>query len=236
MKNLLQILRVWAIVLIVLLSAGVSFAVEDVDLNNEQSIQKRINDVGVRILNANKINKRIVFTYDKGDYKKKLNDPALTRRQIIFYGEYFKYIENDDELAAFLAQQIAKSVRSYTGEWGGFVTSSQIKMAPKKYELIFDKRAVDYMVKAGYNPVGLITFMNKSVPQGMFDRIMFHNKSSKRLATVYEYIYRNYPYYLQNNVYLDTPEYQNFLLNSVDNRALLKEKIQTKSTKKVKYE
>lgn len=212
------------------------WAVDDVSLLQEQSIQKRINDIGVKILNNNKIDKKIVFTYNKGEYKKTLNDPAITKRQIIFYEEYFKYIENDDELAAFLASQISRAVKSYSGEWGGFVSSSQIKIAPKKFEIIADKRAVDYMVKAGYNPIGLITFLNKSEPQGMFDKLLFHNKSSKRVAIVYEYIYMNYPYYLKNNVYLNTPNYQNFLLNSVTNRALLQEKIKTKSTKQVKYE
>ena len=213
-----------------------AYAVEDNVLLQEQSVQKRINDIGVRILNANKIDKRIVFTYNKGEYKKTLNDPAITKRQIIFYEGYFKYTENDDEIAAYLAQQISRAVRSYSGEWGGFVSSSQMKMAPKKFEIIADKRAVDYMVRAGYNPIGLITFMNKSKPQNMLDKLMFHNKTSKRLATVYEYIYVNYPYYLKNNIYLNTPNYQNFLLNSVSNRALLKEKIQSGSVKKVKYE
>ncbi len=56
------------------------------------------------------------------------------------------------------------------------------------------------------------------------------------MAIVYEYIYNNYPYYLANNPYINNINYQNFLLNSVANRAKLKEKIQTGSTKRIKYD
>ena len=66
--------------------------------------------------------------------------------------------------------------------------------------------------------------------------MLFHNPASKRMAIIYEYIYMNYPYYLANNPYFENINYQNFLLNSVENRAKLKEKIETGSTEKVKYE
>jgi len=212
------------------------YANENLDIQKEVNYQKYINDIGINILNSNMINKRIVFSYNKGDYKKTINDPAISKRQIIFYEEYFKYVENDDELAAFLAEQISRAVKSYSGEWGGLVASAQIKAAPKKYEIFAEKRAVDYLVKAGYNPLGLITFINKSAPQGMFDKLLFHNSPSKRMAVVYEYIYYNYPYFLQNNTYITNKNYQNFLLNSTSNRKLLEEKIKTKSTKELKYE
>ena len=223
-------------ILAIMLIGTVSFAVDDATLKKEQSCQNYINEIGVKILNANKIDKHIVFTYDKGEYKKTINDPAITKRQIIFYNEYFKYIDNDDEMAAFLAHQISCAAKSYSGEWGGLVSSAQIKFAPKKYEIFADKRAVDYMVNAGYNPIGLITFLNKSKPQNVMDKMLFHNPASKRMAIIYEYIYMNYPYYLANNPYFENINYQNFLLNSVENRAKLKEKIETGSTEKVKYE
>lgn len=211
-------------------------AVDNETVIREVSCQQRIEKVGINLLNSNKIQKRIVFTYNKNAYGKTLNDPTITKRQIIFYEDYFKYVKNDDELAAFLSREISRAVQSYSGELGGFVSSAQIKAAPKKYEIFADKRAVDYMVKAGYNPLGLITFVNKSAPQGIFDKLLFHNSTSKRLATIYEYIYFNYPEYLENNKYINDTEYQNFLLNSVDNRRMLEEKIKNKSTKELKYE
>ena len=53
---------------------------------------------------------------------------------------------------------------------------------------------------------------------------------------VYEYIYTKYPYYLQNNTYLENEHYQNFLLTSQENRRLLAEKIKNQSKEKLKYD
>ena len=223
-------------IILLLLTGTICFASDDSAILREQNCQQRINATGVRILNANKIEKHIVFIYNKGAFKKHLNYPPITKRQIIFYEEYFKYVSNDDELAAFLAHQISHAVKSYSGAWGGLANSVQIKCSPKKYEIFADKRAVDYLVKAGYNPLGLITFMNKSKPQNILDKLLFHNPTSRRMAAVYEYIYINYPYYLANNEYINNPDYQNFLLNSISNRALLQAKIQSGSKKRVKYE
>ena len=56
----------------------------------------------------------------------------------------------------------------------------RIKAAPKKFEIVADKIAVDYMVKAGYNPIALITFIQKTVPQKRYDTISTKNLTSKR--------------------------------------------------------
>ena len=49
-------------------------AVQEKDLNLEEinAVQTRIDNVGTNILNNNKITRRIVFTYDKRTKKKKL--------------------------------------------------------------------------------------------------------------------------------------------------------------------
>ena len=112
-----------------------------------------------------------------------------------------------------------------------------MKAAPKKYELVFDKLAVDYMVKAGYNPIGLITFLNKSCPQARQDKFSTKNLTSKRLAYIYERIYTKYPSFLTNNSYQYNDYYQNFLLTSQENRKKLEEKLESGDLKQViKYE
>ena len=92
------------------------------------------------------------------------------------------------------------------------------------------------MVMAGYNPLGMITYMNKSYPQKRFDKFARTNLTSKRLANIYEYIYTKYPSFLADNKYIKNEAYQHFLLSSVENRKKLQEKIETKSKKAVKYE
>lgn len=227
----------------ILLSLNLSVFADDLNLDSEQilkeenTIQQRINKCAYRILNLNKISKRVVFVYDNSDKKAKLKtDSKLTKREVIIYRDYYKYIENDDELAAFLSREIFIALRSFDGISSGFLRSLQVSAAPKKYEMAADKRAVDYMVNSGFNPIALIIYIQKTSPQRRFDKISNHNLTSKRLAVIYEYIYTKYPYFLKNNSYLDNEYYQNFLLTSQNNRRMLEEKIKTGSREKLKYE
>ena len=135
-----------------------------------------------------------------------------------------------------MARGILTALKSYDGYFNGYLSALQIKAAPKKFEIVADKRAVDYMVNAGYDPIGLITFIQKSCPQKRFDKISNKNLASKRLAIIYEYIYTKYPYFLVNKKYFENEHYQNFLLNSQNNRRMLLEKIKTGSKEELKYE
>lgn len=220
---------------ILLFSSTLTFANVEEKLLKEQTLQSRLDSIGVQLLNSNKIERRMVFTHSTKK-KPKLDDKTLTKRQIIFYDELYKFTTNDDEVAAFLAREISKAVKSYDGAWGGITDSAHIKLAPKKYEIFADKRAVDYMVNAGYNPLGLITFMHKAYPQKRFDRFACSNLTSKRLAIIYEYIFTKYPQFLVNNEYITNETYQNFLLSSVENRRKLELKIKNGSKDRISYE
>ncbi len=204
---------------------------------DDNAIQTKVDKVGYDILNANKIQKRMIFVYSKDQKKKELSvDKALTDRQIIVYDELYKSVQTDDELAAMLSREISTAVKSYDGMWGGKLDSIEVTLGAKKFETVADKRAVDYMVNAGYNPLALIVYIHKTCPQKRGDKIGRHNLTSKRLARIYEYITYKYPNYLINNQYLDNEYYQNFLLTSVKNRKKLEEKIKTNSKKEVDYE
>ena len=214
------------------------FASDESFLAEQNTINCRINKIGTKILNANQIEKRIVFAYDKAAKVSALKGTkSLTKRQVVVYEDAYKDIETDDELAAYIAREIPAALRSYDGIASGWLSSAKIKAAPKKYELVFDKFAIDYMVKAGYNPLGLIVFINKTCPQKRQDVISSNNLTSKRLAHIYEYIYMKHPSFLVNNTYLENDYYQNFLLTSQKNRKLLEEKVRNKDWKtKVEYE
>lgn len=214
------------------------YALDESVLIENNTIQSRIDKVGAKILNANKIDKRVVFVYDDKAKSNYLNDTkTLTKRQVIVYKDSYNYVANDDELAGYLAREIAQAARSYDGLGDGWLSSVKIKAAPKKFELVFDKLAVDYMVKAGYNPLGLITYLNKTCPQARQDKLSSHNLTSRRLAYIYERIYIQYPSFIVHNAYLENETYQNFLLTSQENRKLLKEKVNTSQWKRdLKYE
>lgn len=224
-----------AVLLLLFLSPA--FASDETQLAQVQSIQSRIDDCGARILNANKIEKRVIFAYSEAEKSGLLEiDKDLTRRQVVVYAGRYKFVDSEDELAAVLAREIAIATRSYDGILNGSLRALQIKAAPKKFEIVADKTAVDFMVKAGYNPLGLITYIQKVYPQKRYDVVSNKNLTSKRLAFIYEYIYTKYPYFLVNNTYLENVHYQNFLLTSVENRRKLHEKIQSGSNERVKYE
>lgn len=226
------------LLLLCLFSCIAAQAFDEEVLVEENNIQTRINNMGTHILNSNKLDKRVIFAYDEADRNSILkNTDALTKRQVVIFASAYKNIETDDELAAYISREIPAAIRSYDGLGNGWLSSVKIKAAPKKYELVFDKLAVDYMVQAGYNPLGLITFIQKTCPQTRQDKISDKNLTSKRLAHIYERIYTQYPSFLKNNTYLDNKYYQNFLLTSQENRKLFLDKVRSGDMKKrVKYE
>ena len=228
--------KVLGLVLLLIFSNSV-YALDDAELVVQNTIQTRINSVGTKILNSNKLEKRVTFVYDENGKKSLLKeDKAITKRQVVVFGEAYKNIESDDELAAYISREIPAAIRSYKGGTG-LLSSIQLKAAPKKYELVFDKLAVDYMVNAGYNPLGLITYIQKTYPQARQDKISTNNLTSKRLAYIYEKIYTQYPSFLVNNTYLKNEYYQNFLLTSLENRKKVAEKAKSPlTTKDIKYE
>lgn len=229
--NILRFIAVMSLLLIL-----PAFASE-VTPEDENNIQTRIDSIGVDLLNSNKIDKRIVFLYDKNSKKKFLaEDKTLSKRQVVLYDDIYKFVQTDDELAAMLAREIAVAFKTFNDTGVGLIDSIEIAAAPKKSEIAADKKAVDYLVNAGYNPLALIIYINKTCPQKRTDFIGRHNLTSKRLAIIYEYITYKYPEYLENNKYIENKYYQNFLLSSYKNRKMLEEKIKSGSKEDLKYE
>ena len=197
--------------------------------------QKKIDKIGFNLLNSNGIDKRMVFGFN---VKRKVNaGTSLSNREIIMFRGMYEHLTSDDEIAAVLAHEISHGVDSYDGILRGFFNFISTKniFTAKKYEYKADKRAVDYMVHAGYNPVAMIVMQSKIFPQRRYDWCSTHPLASRRMMRVYEYIYNKYPEYLVNNKYKDDVSYQNFLLTSQDNRLKFKQKVEKKSKKPVQY-
>lgn len=201
------------------------FAIEDKSLDNNFDIkynQQLVNKVGFKLLNSSRIDKRIIFEYNT---KKKINAAAYYRdRHIEIYKGLMDYIDSEDELAAVLAHEISHCIDFYEGPLRGYFSHIPMNFASKKYELKADKIGIDLMVKAGYNPIAMIVMMNKAFPQFRYDWWIFssHPLTSKRMMSVYQYIYQKYPAFLVHNKYKDNIYYQNFLLTSTQNREKLK--------------
>jgi predicted Zn-dependent protease len=190
----------------------------EIDLTKDGQYQQKIMQIGFSILNANKIEKRIVFRYLATS---DINASAIwSNKSVNINNGIIIYVEDDAELAGVISHEIAHNLDFYDGWFNGLFKSFLLMtFSSKKYEKKADLRAIDFMVKAGYNPVAFIIQMNKCFgerPHWWILSNMFatHPQTSKRLAYVYEYIYEKYPQYLVNNEYRENIYYQNFLLTS----------------------
>lgn len=203
------------VVLTVLLLSGLTSQAYDIDLTKDGQYQKKVMEVGFKVLNANRIEKRIVFRYQNNNA---VNAYAFSsNKSVVILRGILPYLDDDAELAGIISHEIAHDLDYYHG----FFRRLAMTFDPKKYETKADKKAVDYMIKSGYNPVALIIALNKI--SGEYKGTT-HPLTSQRLATIYEYIYAKYPAYLVQNEYKENVYYQNFLLTSKEAREEIREK------------
>ena len=218
------------LIAVLFMFCGYSYA-RNSEIINAQSVidsQNRIDRIGFNILNSNGIEQRTVFDFDISRTKNAFS--RSSDRQIVMYRGLYDRLSSDDEVAAVLAHEISHSVDSYNGVFRGFFTPVSYRFTPRKYETKADKRAVDYMVNAGYNPVAMIVMMSKTFPQRRYEWNSTHPLTSRRMMYVYEYIYKKYPEFLANNKYKENPYYQNFLLTSRTNREKFQQKVKSNSS------
>lgn len=201
---------------ILLLMITVPAFAYEVSNRTDGKFEKMAQSVGYTILNSNKIPYRTSFSISKKDYAN-----AATRyrgKDIVVTKGLFRVINTEDELAAVLAHEISHVVDYNQGIMKGYFSSVSTSISPRKYEKLADKRAVDYLVNAGYNPVASIVVLNKIGDEQRYEIFSSHPVTSKRLFAIYEYIYKKYPQYLVNNSFKDDLAYQNFLLTSKESR------------------
>ena len=211
-------------------------AVASWDVKDNNQLQQRMNEVGFSILNSNRIPHRLTFQVINRVYTRDIwSDVSSVNRIVWLKPCVLPYLDSDDELAGILSHSIAHGVDTYEGIFRGYISVLNYWVAPNKYDQKADKLAVDYMVNAGYNPLALITIMNKIGKQYRFDIFSNHTLMSRRMMLIYEYVYTKYPSILVDNPYKDNIYYQNFLLTSRNNRMKLLEKVKNKSNKDINY-
>ncbi len=165
--------------------------------------EKIIANIGYKIINANGLKQapievertsRIVNAYS-----------MIFNKKVYISSGLIPYIDNDDEMAYILSHELAHSMEAY----GGFLKTISISGNSKKYEYKADLKAIDYMVKAGYNPIAAIIVANKLFDEPLWDWGGSHPKASKRMMKMYEYIYTKYPKYLSSSM-TSSINYRNF--------------------------
>ncbi len=205
--------KVFVVLALMLLAPVFAYEVSN---RTDGKFEKMTQSVGYTILNANKIPHRTNFSVAKKEYANAY--ATYSGKEIVVTKGLFRVINTEDELAAMLSHEISHIVDFNKGVMKGYFSIIPNIISPRKYEKLADKRAVDYMVNAGYNPVAIIVVLNKIGDEQRFEVFSSHPITSKRLLAVYEHIYKKYPQYLVNNSFKDDLAYQNFLLTSKDNR------------------
>ncbi|MDD3593666.1 MAG: M48 family metalloprotease [Candidatus Gastranaerophilales bacterium] len=152
--------------------------------------EKKVTAVANKIISANKLKGRAPVTLKTDNVINALAN--LYTRNITVLSGSLSAMDNDDELAYLLSHEIAHSMETYESPFRVFA----MKWMPKKYEFKADLVGIDYMVKAGYNPVAAIAFANKTLDEPYWDWYLSHPKGSRRLFEMYKHIYTKYPEYL----------------------------------------
>lgn len=172
--------------------------------------EEKVLYVGTKIINANKLDKRIPIQTIRSNTKINAFSSPADKTVSIYYG-LLPYIDNDDELAAVLSHEMAHSLDEYGGpfKWINMTLNS------KEYEFKADLVGIDLMTKAGYNPVAAICVNNKWMPESYWDFGVFttHPKTSRRLMKMYEYIYVKYPWALKTDM-VHNVNFENFTYSS----------------------
>ncbi len=172
---------------------------------------EKVTAIGQKIIYDNKL-KRVPLEVSRTP--KVIGAHSRTQdKTVVISDGMLPYLDNDDELAAILAHEIAHSIEAYDGALKVIAMNAN----SKKYEYKADLTGIDYMVKAGYNPIAAIIAQNKLGGEPVWDWgfVGTHPKGSKRTLEMYKYIYVKYPKYLTSTMTKNLI-YQNFLQSQSD--------------------
>ncbi len=173
---------------------------------------QRVNTIGKNLLAKNKLPTKITFKVIETD---EINAFANADKQICVYTGLLKFVDSDAELAAVIAHEIGHIVNHHVAKQNVIATATStaiynaninagikaganiannmtmLKMSrTEEYEA--DITGADLMVKAGYNPMAMISVLYK-ISGNYVDVISTHPSGDKRTMYVYDYLTYTYP-------------------------------------------
>lgn len=204
------------------------------DWNSTQALN-RVNAIGTKILKANNVNYPITF---KVSDTQDVNAYANINKEIYVYRGLLEYVSNDEELAGVISHEMGHIINGHCAKQGvlntgiatvmGMMNVNNIvnavgqQLATSKIsrndELEADITGVDLMTKAGYNPLAMVSLLNK-ISGNYIDIFQSHPSGEKRILNVYEYIEYNYNSKLQKGYNTDSyKKALSFITPSVEDR------------------
>ena len=187
---------------------------------DSQSALNRVNNIGSKLLKANNVNYDIEF---KVSHEEDVNAYANIDKEIYVYKGLLEHVDNDEELAATIGHEMGHIINGHCAKQGilnsiisviaNKVTKNQIVSATGQYlaqsklsrtdEFEADLTGVDLIAKAGYNPLAMISLLNK-ISGNYIDILQSHPSGEKRILNVYNYIEYNYPSYIKKGYNTDS--------------------------------
>lgn len=211
-----------------------------------ETAQAKVNTIGQKILTENKLPKSVSFEVVQSET---VNAYADSNNKIVIYTGILNLVEKDEELAGIMAHEVGHIMKSHcykqtffnlllslissniSNEYAALGSQYASTLASNKVsreqEYDADFTSADLMYKAGYNPLGLISALNK-ISSNYVDFFADHPSGNKRLMALYDYINYNYPDSVKKG--FDTNSYKSFLiyaeptLNQRANNSKLNEK------------
>ena len=183
----------------------------------------RVNTIGNKIVKANGIGQAITFKVsDQAD----VNAYANINKEVYVYRGLLEYVSNDDELAGVISHELGHILNGHCAKQGDLNTGVNIlanataqvtgntvaagvgqqlatSKLSRKDEFEADITGVDLMTKAGYNPLAMISVLNK-ICGNYIDILQTHPSGEKRLLNIYNYVEYNYPAKLKTGFKTDS--------------------------------
>lgn len=197
-----------AVVLALQLSAN---AATTTNWTNKTSVQ-RVNTIGQKLLAKSNLPTKITFKVMETD---EINAFANADKEIYVYTGLLKFVDSDDELAAVIGHEIGHIVNNHVAKQNVINTMtstaiynanidprlkaganiannmSMLKMS-RTDEFEADITGTDLITKAGYNPLAMVSLLNK-ISGNYVDVISTHPSGDKRTMNVFNYVTYTYP-------------------------------------------
>lgn len=200
-----------------------AFPVFSAETNWDSDVNfKNVNTIGTKLLKANNLPSNITFKVSDEDT---INAYANINEEVYIYRGLLQKVENDDELAAVIAHEMGHIINGHCAKQSilnGVISSvnpntttqsGEVAVALAKQlssskisrsdETEADLTAVDLLMKAGYNPLALISVLNK-ICGNYVDILQTHPSGEKRLLAIFDYANYNYPATVKANYKTDS--------------------------------